>query len=295
MRTVVEVGTDYMELDEYLKKSIVHRNGLSRNPAARPLPGPTCISAERCHRALHRRTCTGSRMSPTAHRTAHRRVPGQTTLQHPATRQASQHPHPSYGPSALGPLPVPDDAPGKDALAGSSPARANRGREAPSDLTGERCSTETTRAQYPVVKGSFRFNSFLITAVLLAQVLQKILTQTAQRSVQGHATSGAELEGRPRGGPFPLPRLHRLRGEVLRRTGEQAEAASWFQRAIDTAAGQQAKSLELRAATSLARLWRDQGKRGQARDLLTPIYGWFTEGFDTADLKDANELLAELR
>jgi predicted ATPase len=125
--------------------------------------------------------------------------------------------------------------------------------------------------------------------------LQKILTQTAQRSVQGHATSGAELEGRPRGGPFPLPRLHRLRGEVLRRTGEQAEAASWFQRAIDTAAGQQAKSLELRAATSLARLWRDQGKRGQARDLLTPIYGWFTEGFDTADLKDANELLAELR
>ena len=53
-------------------------------------------------------------------------------------------------------------------------------------------------------------------------------------------------------------------------------------------------SLELRAATSLARLWRDQGKRAQARDLLAPVYGWFTEGFDTADLKDATALLQEL-
>jgi predicted ATPase len=102
-------------------------------------------------------------------------------------------------------------------------------------------------------------------------------------------------EAEPTGACHYQAELHRLRGEVLRRTGEQAEAASWFQRAIDTAAGQQAKSLELRAATSLARLWRDQGKRAQARDLLTPIYGWFTEGFDTADLKDAKALLDELR
>jgi predicted ATPase len=58
--------------------------------------------------------------------------------------------------------------------------------------------------------------------------------------------------------------------------------------------GQQARSPELRAATSLARLWRDQGKRAQAHDLLAPIYGWFTEGFDTADLKDAKALLDEL-
>ena len=65
--------------------------------------------------------------------------------------------------------------------------------------------------------------------------------------------------------------------------------------AIDTARSQQAKSLELRAATSLARLWRDQGKRNEARDLLAPVYGWFTEGFETADLKDAKALLAELR
>jgi predicted ATPase len=57
---------------------------------------------------------------------------------------------------------------------------------------------------------------------------------------------------------------------------------------------QEAKSLELRAATSMARLWRDQGKRDEARDLLAPVYGWFTEGFDTRDLKEARALLDEL-
>ena len=81
---------------------------------------------------------------------------------------------------------------------------------------------------------------------------------------------------------------------VVAQAGERAEAAAWLQRAIDTARGQQAKSLELRAATSLARLWRDQGKRGHARDLLTPVYSWFTEGFDTQDLKDTKELLDAL-
>jgi predicted ATPase len=58
---------------------------------------------------------------------------------------------------------------------------------------------------------------------------------------------------------------------------------------------QQTKSLELRAAASLARLWGEQGRRGEARDLLAPVYGWFTEGFDTPDLKDAKALLDELR
>jgi class 3 adenylate cyclase/predicted ATPase len=89
--------------------------------------------------------------------------------------------------------------------------------------------------------------------------------------------------------------LYRLRGVVLAKTGKNAEAAAWLQQAIDTAQGQEAKSLELRAATSLARLCRDQGKHAQARDLLTPIHGWFIEGFDTADLKDAKALLDELR
>jgi predicted ATPase len=88
--------------------------------------------------------------------------------------------------------------------------------------------------------------------------------------------------------------LHRLRGAVLAATGDNAGAALWLQRAIHTARSQQAKSLELRAATSLGRLWRDQGRRAPAHDLLAPIYGWFTEGFDTADLKDAKALLDEL-
>jgi predicted ATPase len=67
-----------------------------------------------------------------------------------------------------------------------------------------------------------------------------------------------------------------------------------FERALAIARGQQAKSWELRAATSLARLWRDQGKVQQARELLAPVYGWFTEGFDTRDLKEAKALLEEL-
>jgi predicted ATPase len=88
--------------------------------------------------------------------------------------------------------------------------------------------------------------------------------------------------------------LLRLRGVVLAQTGHAVEAESWLEQAIDTAHRQQAKSLELRAACSLGRLWRDQGKRAQAHGLLAPIYDWFTEGFDTADLKDAKVLLEEL-
>jgi predicted ATPase len=67
-----------------------------------------------------------------------------------------------------------------------------------------------------------------------------------------------------------------------------------YQQAIAVAKRQSAKMLELRAGTSLARLWRDQGKRENARELLAPVYGWFTEGFDTLDLKEAKKLLDEL-
>ena len=67
-----------------------------------------------------------------------------------------------------------------------------------------------------------------------------------------------------------------------------------FERALTVARAQQAKSWELRAAMSMARLWRDQGKRAAARELLAPVYGWFTEGFDTPDLKDAKALLEKL-
>jgi predicted ATPase len=72
------------------------------------------------------------------------------------------------------------------------------------------------------------------------------------------------------------------------------EAEACFRKALDIARRQQAKSLELRAAMSLSRLWQQQGKQEEAHQLLTEIYGWFTEGFDTADLKEAKILLEEL-
>ena len=72
------------------------------------------------------------------------------------------------------------------------------------------------------------------------------------------------------------------------------EAARCFRRALAIARRQQAKSLELRAAVSLARLWQQQGKRAAARELLSPIYDWFTEGFDTADVQEARSLLQEV-
>jgi predicted ATPase len=73
-----------------------------------------------------------------------------------------------------------------------------------------------------------------------------------------------------------------------------AKAEAYFERALTVARSQQAKSWELRAAMSLARLWRSQGKPQQAGELLAPVYGWFTEGFDTRDLKEAKALLEEL-
>jgi predicted ATPase len=90
--------------------------------------------------------------------------------------------------------------------------------------------------------------------------------------------------------------IHRVAGEIALMSPEAdaAKAQAYFARALAVARAQQAKSWELRAATSMARLWRDQGKRQQALDLLAPIYGWFTEGFDTLDLKEARALLDEL-
>ena len=82
---------------------------------------------------------------------------------------------------------------------------------------------------------------------------------------------------------------------LLRQPGTSpAEAETCFQQAMDMARRQEAKSLELRAAMSLSRLWQQQGKRAETLALLAPIYGWFTEGFDTADLQEAQALLEEL-
>ena len=82
---------------------------------------------------------------------------------------------------------------------------------------------------------------------------------------------------------------------MLLATGDAAAAEASYREAMAIAQRQNAKLWELRATMSLARLWRDQGKRSEARDLLAPVYGWFTEGFDTADLKEAKGLLNELR
>jgi predicted ATPase len=76
--------------------------------------------------------------------------------------------------------------------------------------------------------------------------------------------------------------------------GDAVQAEACFQQALDVSHRQQAKSWELRAAISLSRRWQHQGKRDEARELLAPVYGWFTEGFDTADLQEAKALLDEL-
>ncbi len=90
--------------------------------------------------------------------------------------------------------------------------------------------------------------------------------------------------------------VYRIAGEIALMSPEpsEAKAQAYFERALAVARQQQAKSWELRAAMGMARLWRDQGKPQQARELLAPVYGWFTEGFDTLDLKEAKALLHEL-
>jgi len=124
---------------------------------------------------------------------------------------------------------------------------------------------------------------------------------------EAHGTMGQPAEGRTalaealalvdtRGERHYEAELYRLKGELLlqQTSDNAAEAESCFHHALDLARPQQAKSFELRAATSLARLWQQQGKAQEAHDLLAPVYHWFTEGFDTADLMDAKVLLDEL-
>jgi predicted ATPase len=90
--------------------------------------------------------------------------------------------------------------------------------------------------------------------------------------------------------------LHRMDGQLRLHldAADEQRAEMSFHRALEIARQQQANSWELRAATSLARLWGERGRRAEALQLLAPVYGWFTEGFDTADLKEAKALLAEL-
>jgi predicted ATPase len=88
--------------------------------------------------------------------------------------------------------------------------------------------------------------------------------------------------------------LNRHKGQLLQRQGHAKAAVDLYRKALSIAQDQEAKLWELRAAASLARLWGEQGRREEARDLLSPVYGWFTEGFDMPDLKEARALLVEL-
>jgi predicted ATPase len=130
------------------------------------------------------------------------------------------------------------------------------------------------------------------SGALLAEVLRKsgrisdafnVATETIARTQHS-------------GGRYYEAELHRIKGELLlaQTAADEQQAENCFQQAIEVARGQSAKSLELRAVMGLSRLLQSQGKRTAARQLLADIYGWFTEGFDTADLKQAKALLEEL-
>jgi len=130
----------------------------------------------------------------------------------------------------------------------------------------------------------------LLGFCLLAEALARQGDSEEALSIIDEALKAAETTGE---GWF-THELHRVRGIVLMSQNKVQESEAALCRAIQVARDQRAKSRELRAVTSLARLWGEQGRRQEARDLLMPIYDWFTEGFDTADLKEAKALLGEL-
>jgi predicted ATPase len=126
---------------------------------------------------------------------------------------------------------------------------------------------------------------------ILAEGLRKVGRHADALGALGLGIAQAEQQGQH----YYDAELHRLRAEILLDTdGDAAEAEALFGQSLEIARRQEAKTFELRAATSLARLWQRQGKRDAARALLAPVYAWFTEGFATRDLKDARALLAEL-
>jgi len=127
---------------------------------------------------------------------------------------------------------------------------------------------------------------------LLAEAYEKVGQPEEELSVLGEALAIVENTGER----YWEAELHRRKGELLliQQGQKVVEAEECFRKALDIARRQQAKSLELRAAMSLARLWQKQGKKEEAHKILAEIYGWFTEGFDTTDLKEAKALLEKL-
>jgi predicted ATPase len=139
-----------------------------------------------------------------------------------------------------------------------------------------------------------------ITATGGGVALQHYLCILARTGEEREASEGLDLLERAlciaeAGAKLLLPELLRTKGELLLRLNPRDAAAEhWFQLAATTARDQEAKSLELRAALSLAQLYSAQKRPGKSRDVLSPIYAWFTEGFDTPDLIDAKALLDRL-
>jgi predicted ATPase len=126
---------------------------------------------------------------------------------------------------------------------------------------------------------------------LLAEAYGTIEQPEAGLTVLAEALTHADKTGER----WWEPEIYRLKGVLLLQSADNhAEAHACFHHALDIARRQQAKALELRAATSLGRLWQQQGKCAEARQLLAEVYGWFTEGFDTPDLGEAKALLDEL-
>jgi predicted ATPase len=142
----------------------------------------------------------------------------------------------------------------------------------------------------------YRATGAELERTLWLAILADVLLNHRVADEASAALTEAFAESQRTGALFHLAELHRLKGEVLLSTSgnSRGQAESCFESALQIARNQKAKSIELRAGVSLAQLWRAQGKHSEARDLLAPIYGWFTEGFDTADLKQAKALLEQL-
>ncbi len=147
------------------------------------------------------------------------------------------------------------------------------------------------------VGGELRRLSQTVVGPLTHLILEQLYLDKAFMGTIGIAIEEGLTMANEDGDRFSLPEFHRVRGELLmaRSAERKAEAEDAFKQAVGIAKDQQAKSLELRAAIRLARLWHAQGQTEEACDFLAPVHGWFTEGFDTADLKEAKVLLDELK
>jgi predicted ATPase len=144
------------------------------------------------------------------------------------------------------------------------------------------------RLAKPETIGPYQYRAYHLA--LLSEVLDRMGNHKGALASLADALAWVEQSGER----WWEAEIHRLKGVSLLSQERFAESEASFEQSIQIARRQQAKSLELRGATSLARLWGEHGRRAEARELLAPVYGWFTEGFDTADLKEAAALLSEL-